>query len=483
MQANDISTTTPSQNSSAKPAERHESLRYAWYVVFVLMLCYALSLIDRQILSLLVGPMKRDLHISDTKVGLLQGFSFAVFYTLAGLPLGRIADTRNRRNLITVGILAWSVLTAACSAAKNFWTLFFTRMGVGVGEASLSPAAFSLVADYFPPGQLGLALSVYSMGIYVGSGLAFIVGGTVVQSLALRPQLALPLLGTIASWRATFFVVGLPGIFIALLTRTIREPRRRYLQRAAHGQAPQLSFREFLQRLRLRLGSVAGISLGMVFQAICGYGFFAWGPTFLQRTYEWSPGQSGRALGLLTLVCGCLGMYLGGSLCDRWQIQGIHEAPLRVGVLSAAGAAIFFPLALSRSNPAWTSGLLAPAILFLALPIGCSYAALQLILPNQLRGQVSALFLFILSLGGLSLGPLLPGLLTDYVFQSEKSIGVALALTIAVSAILMGITFWATYRPYRMHFLMEQASATPQPRTLIENSTSERDARSSWDNS
>lgn len=437
------------------------SLRYAWYVVFILMLCYALSLIDRQILSLLVGPMKRDLHISDTRIGLLQGLSFAIFYTLAGLPLGHIADTRNRRNLITVGVVAWSILTAACSAANNFWALFFTRMGVGVGEATLSPAAFSIIADYFPPARLGVALSAYSMGIYIGSGLALIVGGAVVQDLARRPELTLPILGTIASWRATFLVVGLPGLLIAMLTRTIREPQRRNLQRAADGQASHLGFRELLQQLRLRLGSVVGVSLGMVFQAVCGYAFLAWAPTFLQRTYGWSPGHSGRTLGVLTLVFGCLGMFLGGSLCDRWQRQGVYEAPLRVGVFSAAGAAIFFPLALTVNDPAWTAGLLVPAILLLALPIGCSYAALQLIFPNQLRGQISALFLFILSLGGLSLGPLLPGLLTDYFFHSEKRIGSALAFTIAVGAILMGITFWATYRPYRKHFRMAQASRTP----------------------
>src|ERR1700686_2042900 len=215
---------TTSNDPPISLADHPDSLRYAWDVVFVLMLCYALSFIDRQILSLLVAPMKRDLHISDTRVGLLQGFSFALFYTLAGLPLGRIADTRNRRNLITVGILAWSALTAACSAAKNFWALFFTRMGVGAGEATLSPAAFSLIADYFPPGRLGVALSLYSMGIYVGSGLAFIVGGEVVQHLARQPVLTLPLLGTIASWRAAFLVVGLPGLLVALLVRTIREP-------------------------------------------------------------------------------------------------------------------------------------------------------------------------------------------------------------------------------------------------------------------
>jgi MFS family permease len=440
--------------------EEPVSLRYAWFVVFILMLCYALSLIDRQILSLLVGVMKRDLHISDTRVGLLQGLSFAIFYTLAGLPLGRIADTHNRRNLITVGVVAWSIMTAACSAAKNFWALFFTRMGVGIGEATLSPAAFSMIADYFPPARLGVALSTYSMGIYVGSGLALIVGGAVVQGLAQRPELTLPILGTIASWRATFLIVGLPGLLIALLVRTIREPQRSNLLRTAHGEASRLDLQDFLKELRLRAGSVAGISVGMVFQSACSYSFFAWGPTFLQRCYGWTPGHSGRTLGVITLICGCLGMYSGGSLCDRWQRWGVHDAPLRVGVFSAVGTVAFFPLALVVKDPAWTTALLVPAIFLLTLPIGCSYAALQLIFPNQLRGQISALFLFILSLGGLSLGPLVPGLLTDYFFHNEQRIGSALAITIGFGAVLMGITFWATYRPYRKDFRMAQVSQT-----------------------
>lgn len=432
--------------------EQSTSPRYAWYVVVVLMLCYALSLIDRQILSLLVAPMKRDLHINDTGIGLLQGLSFALFYTLAGLPLGLLADTRSRRNMITAGIVAWSVMTAACSAAKNFWSLFLARMGVGVGEAALSPAAFSLIADSFPPGQLGLALSVYSMGIYFGSGLAMIAGGSVVQSLSQRSELTLPILGAIASWRATFLVVGLPGLLIALLTMTIREPQRHALLRNAEGIAARPGFSELLEQVRRRWQSVGGISLGMVFQAISGYAFFGWGPAFLQRTYAWTPGRAGRTLGVLTLVFGCLGMYAGGSLCDYWQKRAVLQAPLRVAVFSAAGTAVFFPLALLAGNAGRAAALLAPAIFALALPIGSSYAALQLIFPNQLRGQVSALFLFILSLGGLSLGPLLPGLLDDYFFHSEKMIGTSLAATIAAASVLMWVTFRATYGPYREHY-------------------------------
>jgi len=428
------------------------SVRYAWYVVFVLMLCYTLSLIDRQILSLLVAPMKRDLHINDTRIGLLQGFSFALFYTLAGLPLGRLADSQPRRKIITLGVVAWSILTAACSAARNFWSLFFTRMGVGVGEAALSPSAISLIADAFPPDQLGLALSFYSMGIYVGSGLAMIVGGSVVESLSHLPQLTLPFLGTIASWRATFLIVGLPGLFIALLTLTIREPQRRALLRASDGSVAHPPLRVVWQQLRSRIRSFLGISLGMVFQALSGFAFLAWGPAFLQRTYAWTPGRAGHTLGVLTLLFGCAGMFLGGSLCDLWQRRGVPEAALQVAVLSAAGTCAFFPLAVTIGNSTWATVLLAVAILFLAMPIGCSYAAVQLIFPNQVRGQVSALFLFILSLGGLSLGPLLPGLLNDYYFHDEKKIGASLALTIATASILMLLLFRATYRSYREHY-------------------------------
>jgi MFS family permease len=428
------------------------SVRYAWYVVFVLMLCYTLSLIDRQILSLLVAPMKRDLHINDTRIGLLQGFSFALFYTLAGLPLGRLADSQPRRKIITVGVVAWSMLTAACSAARNFWSLFFTRMGVGVGEAALSPSAISLIADAFPPDQLGLALSFYSMGIYVGSGLAMIVGGSVVQSLSHLPELTLPFLGTIASWRATFLIVGLPGLFIALLTLTIREPQRRALLRAGDGSITHPPLRVVWQQLRLRIRSFLGISLGMVFQALSAFAVLAWGPAFLQRTYAWTPGRAGHTLGILTLLFGCAGMFLGGTLCDLWQRRGVPEGALRVAILSAAGTCAFFPLALTVGNSTWAVLLLAVGTLVLAMPIGTSYAAVQLIFPNQVRGQVSALFLFILSLGGLSLGPLLPGLLNDYYFHDEKKIGASLALTIATASILMLLIFLATYRSYREHY-------------------------------
>ncbi len=428
------------------------NLRYAWYVVFVLMLCNTLSFVDRQILSLLVAPIKHDLAISDTKIGLLQGLAFALFYTIMGLPIGRIADQASRRNLISGGVLFWSFMTALCSLARSFPALFLARIGVGVGEATLAPSAFSLLADYFPGRLLATAVSLYSMGIMLGSGLALIVGGMVVDATSRMPVMDLPWLGSMASWRLTFLVVGAPGLLVALLMRTVREPTRRALLRTAQGVPSRLSISEVVAQLRLRWQSVAGISLGMVFQAMCLYSFNAWAPSIFQRVYGWPAGKTGLALGLIFLSFGCLGMYLGGRLCDYWKAKGIREAPLKVAVWSSIGNLVFFlPALLLATDPVWTLALLAPAVFSVALPIGSSFSAIQLIFPNQVRGQVSALLLFILNMGGLSLGPLLPGVFNDYLFRSEKMVATSLAVALAIASIASGITYRLTYRWYRKH--------------------------------
>src|SRR5579863_3909148 len=251
---------TPASAPSKSLNQPTASLRYAWYVVIVLTGLYMLSFVDRTILSLLVGSIKRDLGISDTRIGLLQGLSFALFYTIMGLPLGRMADTRSRRNLIATCVIVWSLYTSACSAAKSFWALFFTRIGVGVGEAGLSPAAYSLISDYFPPDRLGVAISIYYMGVFLGSSLALLVGGIVVDTMAHVPTVTLPLLGTIASWRVTFLIVGLPGLLFALLSFTIKEPLRLGMLRSAQGGDARLTFAQAFGQMRLRWQSLAGIS-------------------------------------------------------------------------------------------------------------------------------------------------------------------------------------------------------------------------------
>lgn len=436
--------------------EAPSGLKYAWYVVIVLMVCYTLSFIDRQILSLLVGPIKHDLGISDTSIGLLLGLAFAIFYTLLGLPMGWLADRRSRRNIIAAGIFFWSLMTALCAVARSFWSLFLARMGVGVGEATLAPAAFSLISDYFPKERLGTALSVYAMGIFIGSGIALMVGGTVVSAVTDLPAVNLGILGFVASWRLTFLIVGLPGILIGLAVYTIREPLRRQVLRTATGQVSLLSLGDVLKELGLRWQSVVGVSVGLSSQALCNYALLAWAPTFFLRVHGWSPRRTGLVLGALILTIGCIGMYAGGRLCDWWQQRRVREAPLKVGVVSTLSAGILFSASMIVPGIEALLVLLAAALFFLAMPVGSSYAALQLIFPNQVRGQVSALLIFTINLGGLMLGPLLPGLFNDYIFLDGNLVGYSLAVTIGAASLLAAFTFRITYGPYRAHYKMMQ---------------------------
>jgi MFS family permease len=411
------------------------SLRYAWYVAIVLMLCNTLSFIDRQILGLLVDPIKQELGTTDTQMGLLQGLAFGIFYTLLGMPMGRIVDRSNRRNLVAAGIFCWSLMTALCATARGFWTLFAARMGVGVGEATLSPSAFSLLSDYFPKERLATALSIFSMGVFFGSGLALIVGGLII--------------GALGSWRLTFVVVGLPGLLATLLVFTIKEPERKNL---LGGQATKLSLSEVIDQIALRWQSVVGICLAFAFQALCNYSQQAWLPSFFIRVHGWTKRQAGLTLGVISLATGLLGAYLGGRLCDYWQRRGKTDAPLRVGVLATACAGVFFSLAMAAPSLNWQLGLLVPAFFFLAMPIGSSYASLQLILPNQARGQVGALQVFTLNLFGLILGPFLPGFFNDYLFNDPKMVGISVAMTVGLASLVSAILFYLTWRPYRRHY-------------------------------
>src|SRR5689334_10229993 len=444
--------------SALSGSDATPSAGYAWWVVIALTAIYTLSFVDRTILGLLVPSIKRDLAVSDTEIGVLQGLAFSVFYTLMGLPLGRVADRWNRRNLIVAGILVWSFFTTMSSVAKSFVLLFLTRIGVGVGEASLSPAGYSMLSDYFPKQKLGTAISVFYMGVFIGSALAQLVGGTTIDMLARTPFVTVPVLGTMASWRLTFVIVGLPGVLFAILAWTIREPVRRNLLASADGRPTQLSFSEGVAQIRMRWQSVAGISLAMVCQGMVTYALLAWIPTFFQRVHHWSPGQSGRALAAILLTFGCAGMYFGGRLSDYWQKRGIPEGPLRVAVISAIGTLPLMPAATQVSSPQWTLTLLAPALFFDALAMGTSTAALQHIFPNQVRGQVSALYLFLLNLGGGSLGPLLPGLFNDRLFHDPNRVGYSLAITVAIGAVGMLIAITSTFGAYRTHYNMMKAA-------------------------
>ncbi len=446
--------TAGSGNRDAKPG-----VRYAWYVLLVLTGMYMFSFVDRQILSLLVPSIKRDLGVSDTQVGLLQGVAFALFYAFMGLPLGRMVDSTNRRNLIAFCIVVWSFFTSLCAVTKSFLSLFLTRIGVGVGEAGLSPAAYSLIADYFPKERMSAAISVYYLGVYFGSSLALLVGGLAVDALEKVPLLTIPMIGTIASWRVTFFIVGAPGLLFALLAFTIREPARRNLLTAFDGSPAKTSFKEAFLQMKRRWKSVAGISIGMIFQVACNYAVLSWIPVYFPRIHGWSAFQAGKSLAFILILFACSGMITGGLLSDRWIKKGAADGPIRVTMISAAGMLLFLAPATLFSDVRWVLAFFAAGMFFISLPMGVSVAALQLIFPNQVRGQVAALFLFVLALGGQTTGPWLPGFLNDHVFHDERMLGISLSLTIGISSLLMLGVFLATLRPYRKDLRMMQKSS------------------------
>jgi predicted MFS family arabinose efflux permease len=298
---------------------------------------------------------------------------------------------------------------------------------------------------------------VYSAGIFIGAGLALIVGGAVVSAVADIPAVTVPIFGTIASWRLTFLIVGVPGLLVGLLVYTVREPLRRNLLRRADGQVSHLSLRDVLNQVVLRWPSVVGVSTALSAQAMCNYALQAWAPTFFIRVFGWSPRQTGLVLGMMIMATGIVGMYVGGTLCDRWQRMRINEAPLKVGVISTISAGVFFCLAMSVQEVAWTVVVLIPALFFLAMPVGSSYAALQLIFPNQLRGQVSALMIFTINVGGLIMGPWLVGVLND--FLGLRMVGYSLAITVGLASLLSASLFRVTYGPYRTHYAMMHEAA------------------------
>lgn len=429
----------------------------AWITVSILMLAYVLSFVDRQILSLLVAPIRRDMMISDTQMSLLMGLSFAIFYTICGIPLGRLADTKSRRGLIAIGVLLWSAATAACGLARLYWQFLLCRIGVGVGEAALSPAAYSLIADSFPPERRATAISVYSMGIYLGSGMALLLGGLVIKLASAQGEVMLPLVGEVRPWQLIFLVLGAAGVVFALLMLAVREPARHGI-----GAGVAVPFSEVGAYLLSNRKTVLCHNFGFAFLSFAGYGSAAWVPTFFIRSYGWEPAQVGIIYGSLVAVFGCLGIVSGGRLADMLAKRGRSDANMRVGLLSALGAlplVVLFPM---MPNATWAAVLLAPSIFFLSMPFGVAPAAIQEIMPNAMRGQASAVYLFVITLFGLGVGPTAVALVTDYVFGYEEALRYSLLIITTFAVVAAAILLWTGLKPYRESVVRLQQWADKQ---------------------
>jgi MFS family permease len=435
----------------APAAAADQAERQGWYLVFTLLIFYIFSFIDRQIISLLVEPIKRDLQVTDTQIGLLQGLAFAIFYTLFGIPIGRLADRMNRKTIVGVGVVIWSLMATLCGLAKNFTQLFLARIGVGVGEAALSPAAYSMITDAFPREKLGRAFSVYNMGIAIGSGTAILVGGLVVAAVSGEGRtFSLPLLGEVRAWQFVFIVTGAPGLLLPLLLLSVREPTRRGLLKTAGNETPaKLPLREVIAFMAKNGHFYSLHFIAMAMMAMLGYAVGAWLPTVMVRTYGLNVGTVGQVLGISTITINTIGIFLAGRICDRLTKLGKTDAP--IWVCFGVAIAVVVTSALPAFMPTATLGLVMMCVAGLPFHgyVAMGPMAVNQVTPNQMRAQVSAVYLFTVNFLGLGFGPALVPLISDYVLRDPMQIRWGLLIVVVTAGTIAAILLWFVRPVYR----------------------------------
>ena len=422
----------------------------AWTTLAILFLAYISSFVDRMIISLLVEPIKADFQISDTQISLLLGLSFAIFYCLAALPIGRLVDIWSRKKIITVGITLWSFMTALCGLAQNYTQLFLARIGVGVGEASLAPAAYSMLADSFPPKKLGLAMGVFTMGTAVGAGLALIIGGAIISFVTGENGENVSLFGIsfLSGWQWVFVLVGLPGLFIALLTSLIREPDRIVIKekKKLYGDI-SIPISEVKKFFKINADFYIPHHFAVGCSNLALVGINSWVSVYFMRIHGWTISEAGFNIGIALILGGVLGLIIGGWLSDKISvyIAGGKAYFCLICAVLAIPSAIFFA---TEENAFNALVFFALSYSFMVAPIAPAAAMLQEITPNRMRGMLSAFYLLIVSLIGLALGPLIVAFLNDTYFGGGVGIQKALLISIPAFNLLAATFYFVLIKPY-----------------------------------
>ncbi len=410
----------------------------------LLALASVASQLDRTVINLTVGPLKQQFSLNDTQFGMLQGVAFGLFYTFACLPVGRLVDRYVRRTLISVCLAFFSLFAMGSGLARSYGQLFLTRIGVGIGEASVMPAGLSMLSDHFPPERLGKPAAAFLMSAPVGQGLAFVASGSLLQWLAGSSLLHSGLLAGFEPWQVAFIIVGLPGLLLAPMFLLLKEPQRR-----GPGAEAALALREVgrivMERRRALIPMFAAFSM----VTLASYALSIWTPAMLQRNYGWNPAQVGIGFGLILVIFGTTGAYFGGWMSDRLTARGYLDAPLRVAAYGFVGCGIFGVLAPLMPSANLSLLLLAPSVFFSYVPFACAGAAIQMIVPNRARGQVTAIYIAIVMLVGIVIGPVVVGLMTDYVFKDPADIRYSLSIVLGLPAPLMFLLLRRALLPYR----------------------------------
>lgn len=443
-------TATPEQVNIDDPVVTRPRNSYQWYVVIICMVAYILSFVDRQILSLMIEPIKADLMLSDTQFSLLQGLAFSLFYAFMGVPIAALADKKSRVNIISIGIAFWSLATAACGLSKNFIQMFLARLSVGAGEAALSPAFYSIVADLFPRHKLGRALGVYAIGAFIGSGLAFLIGGYVISLLKNVSFISLPIIGEIKTWQLTFMIVGLPGVLLAILMiLTIREPERKGLKMDMNGVAVEASFKNSIGFIKTHKKTFFCHFIGFSFYTMMLYSLLGWAPAYYIRHFGLDASQVGYILGVIILVANTAGALFCGWLIDFFSKRGYSDAAIRAGAMGCAALIIPSVLFTQVDNILFSFVLIFIAMFFSTFPIPASAAATQMLTPNQLRSQVSAKFLLISNLIALGIGTTAVALITDRYYENTLMVGNSISIVNAIAGLIGVFLLYKGCRYYR----------------------------------
>ena len=413
-----------------------------WYLVFVLSCATILSYLDRGIVNILVPDLKRSLSLSEIEISIIQGFSFSVSFALAGLLIGVLVDRFSRKTIVIVGIVGWSLMTVLCGMANNFWQLFAARAGVGIGEACLLPAAYSMVSDSFSKAQRGLPMGMIATATAIGGTAAPLIGGGILKLLGTSEMVSLPVIGSIESWRMAFFIAASPSLLIVLLALTQREPRR------AGSSDVGYSGSSYFRFLAIEWRTFFPLYLAFSFIFMFSYASSAWAPTALVRIYGYTAADAGVGVGLAMAPGGILGTLLGGVLSDRLARKQGGIGRLRAwfgGTVPALIAAALFVV----DGPAW---LFLLGMFLVQLGSGAlaslSYPALYDVVPPQFRGRSVAVYMLLGNVFGLGLGTTAVAFLTERVFADENMVNVSMAWITAGSAIASPLLILAQFRGY-----------------------------------
>lgn len=436
---------TRSSLRSAVPIPPEESLYVSagrgWYVVGIFTAVWTLSYLDRTITTLLTPALKADLHLTDTDVSLVQGLAFSLFFALAGLPLGRLIDRANRRNIIIAGVLGWSLMTLCCGLAANYWQLLAARVGVGVGEACLAPATLSMLADYLSPHRRGKAIGIVSSAAAFGTAGSNILGGLLLKAFGNHMSAWVPGLGEIATWRLVFIVFALPGLAAALLMLTIREPRRR-----EKGASPGGSFAPHLLDNKATFFPIYG---ACALSAIVALGLNVWGPQVFIRNHGMRPADVGLIMGSIQLGAGSVAGLGGGILSDYMARRHAFDGRLRVlAILSPLAMASVALFAFSDTMSADLLGYGGIKVTYIMMS-AAAYAALQDLAPNEMRGQTIAVLTLATNLVGMGLGPTMIALVTDYVLRDEAMVSWSIVIVCLPCMLLCCVMSIIALRPAR----------------------------------